>query len=38
MYEAALEGVSAEDREITVAVLAKMRGNLIGLEAELEEA
>jgi len=37
MYEAALEGVSAEDREITVAVLAKMRGNLIGQTAELEE-
>lgn len=37
MYEAALEGVSAEDRETVVAVLAKMRGNLIGLGAELEE-
>jgi DNA-binding MarR family transcriptional regulator len=37
MYESALEGVSAEDREIVVAVLARMRGNLIGQTAELEE-
>lgn len=38
MYEAALEGVSPEDRETVVAVLAKMRGNLIAQTAEIEEA
>lgn len=37
MFESALEGVSPEDRETVVAVLGKMRGNLIGLGAELEE-
>ncbi len=37
MYESALDGVSPGDRETVVAVLGKMRGNLIGQTAELEE-
>ena len=37
MYEAALKGVPPKDRETVVAVLEKMRGNLIGQAAELEE-
>ncbi len=37
MYEAALDGVAQADRETVVAVLAKMRGNLIGQAAELED-
>ena len=37
MYEAALEGVSEEDRNTVIAVLGKMRGNLLGQAAELEE-
>ena len=38
MYEAALEGISPEERAAVVAVLARMRGNLIGQTAECEEA
>ena len=37
MYEAALEGVSPEDRKTAIAVLKRMRGNLIGQPAALEE-
>lgn len=37
MYENALEGVSPEERRIAIAVLTKMRGNLVGQSAEFEE-
>lgn len=37
MYEAALEGIPAAERETVIAVLTRMRGNLIGETAELEE-
>lgn len=38
MYESALDGVSAADREIVTAALATMRDNLSGPAAILEEA
>ena len=37
MYETALDGVSAADRETVIAALAKMRANLLGQLAEKEE-
>ena len=37
MYEAALEGITPEERETTINALSKMRENLIGQTAELEE-
>lgn len=37
MYEAALDGVSPDEREIVIRVLSKMRDNLTGQAAELEE-
>ncbi len=37
MYEAALQGVTAEERETLISALGRMRANLIGQSAELEE-
>lgn len=37
MYEAALEGVTPEERQIAITALSKMRDNLTGQPAELEE-
>ncbi|MDB5540041.1 MAG: MarR family transcriptional regulator [Devosia sp.] len=37
MYEAALEGITPEEREIAIKALSRMRDNLIGQTAELEE-
>ena len=37
MYEAALEGVSPEDRQTVISALMRMRDNLSGQAAELEE-
>jgi hypothetical protein len=36
MYESALVGVSKEDQQVVVAVLARMRDNLSGQPAEKE--
>lgn len=38
MYEAALQGVGPAEKETVIAVLTTMRGNLLGLLAEKEEA
>ena len=38
MYEAALQGVTPEEVETLISALGKMRTNLIGQTAELEEA
>jgi len=38
MYETALAGVSKADQEVVIAVLSKMRDNLVGQTAEKETA
>ena len=37
MYEAALEGVTPEERQTVIAALSRMRDNLSGQTADLEE-